>query len=133
MVCVFPRSSMLWLLYSFFVFEGREFSYTILSAGDSHGRRAREVFQASRSRACMWIFFLPITSLQQMEIHSFVAAYNSVSLCCLVSLLNCFLPRCYITAYTVLNLTFPDIPWGRTRVQPLPNSISLWTLLCCSK
>ena len=35
-------------------------------------------------------FFLPLTSLQQMEIYSFLGAYNSVSLCCLVSLLNCF-------------------------------------------
>ena len=54
---LFPRSSMLWLLYSFLVFEGHEFSYTILSAGDSYGRGAREVFQANRNRACMWIFF----------------------------------------------------------------------------
>lgn len=55
-------------------------------------------------------FFLPITSLPANGDTQFCGCLQLSFSLLFVSLLNCFLPECYITAYTILSLTFPDIP-----------------------
>lgn len=52
------------------------------------------------------------------------------------SLLSCLMlngssPRCSIALYTVLSLLSLTLP-GKEQSPAPPNSISLWTLLCCS-
>lgn len=53
-----------------------------------------------------------------------------------LSLLSCLMlngssPRCSITLYTVLSFLSLTLP-GKEQSPAPPNSISLWTLLCCS-